>query len=256
MDSEHTLSVLTFNIAHGRGLSPYQGLHSKKRIEHTLDKISSLIRFHSPDIAALQEADVGSHWNHSINTVEHIRECARYPHSEAGVHNIRHGKKPLAYGNAVISKGEIYRTETVPFGTGELGEKGFMITGITLGGTRHVLINLHLDYRSQAERVGQIEIILARIESAGLSCHPIICGDFNSSAKGKHDAVSHLFSFMQRYDTYTLSPSGGSTFPSPFPVTGLDFILTPSRYRIVDCTIIRSLLSDHRPVLARYAFTS
>jgi endonuclease/exonuclease/phosphatase family metal-dependent hydrolase len=221
-----------------------------------LDRISSLVHRLSPDVAALQEADVGSHWNHRINAVEHVREKAGYAHAAAGIHNIRHGKKPLAYGNAVISKGEILSSETLPFGINELGEKGCMIAEIVSGGIVHTLINLHLDYKSRAERIGQVEIMLARIESSKLPCQPLICGDFNSTAGGDDDAVRRLHSVMKRYDDYTLWPRKGATFPSPFPVRGLDFIFVPSRYRVLRCEIIRSLLSDHRPVMITLEYSS
>lgn len=251
-----TLSLLTYNIAHGRGLSPYQGLHSRKRTERMLDRIAALVRGHSPDIAAFQEADVGSHWNHSINTVEHVREKAGYLSSAAGIHNVRQGKKPLAYGNAIISKGKILSSETLPFGINELGEKGCMIADIVTGDAIHTIINLHLDYRSRAERIGQIEIMLARIESSDLSNQPLICGDFNSTSKGADDAVRRLLSVMRNYDDYTLWPKEGGTFPSPFPIRGLDFIFVPSRYRVRKCEIIRSFLSDHRPVLITLDYSS
>ena len=251
-----TLNVLTYNIAHGRGLSPYQGLHSKNRTIRMLDRISSLVHHLSPDVAALQEADVGSHWNHRINAVEHMREKAGYEHAAAGVHNIRHGKKPLAYGNALISKGRILSCETLPFGINELGEKGCMIAQIESKDTSHALVNLHLDYKSRTERLGQIEIMLARIESSDLVQQPIICGDFNSTYKGDDDAVCRLLTFMKKYDDYTLWPQRGGTFPSPFPLRRLDFFFVPSRYRVRCCEVVPSMLSDHRPVLITLEYSS
>jgi len=35
--------VITFNIAHGRGLSLYQGFHSAKYIERNLARITSVL---------------------------------------------------------------------------------------------------------------------------------------------------------------------------------------------------------------------
>lgn len=203
----------------------------------------------------MQEADVGSHWNHTINTVERIRRTAGYDHAVEGVHNRRQGRKPLAYGNAILSRYPVHFSETIPFGTSELGEKGFMIVSVEAQGLIHTVINLHLDFKSRGKRIEQIETILEKIESAGLPGHPVICGDFNSSSKAEMDAVCHLLAFMQSYDDYTLCPNEGRTFPAHFPLKGFDFILVPSRYRVKECSIVKSYLSDHRPVIVALEFT-
>jgi len=49
--------IVTFNIAHGRGLSPFQGLHGRRRFQRNLQKISKLLDELKPDIVALQEID-------------------------------------------------------------------------------------------------------------------------------------------------------------------------------------------------------
>ncbi|MGL4370010.1 MAG: endonuclease/exonuclease/phosphatase family protein, partial [Spirochaetota bacterium] len=248
-----TIRLLTFNIAHGRGLSVYQGLHSHGNIVRKLDRISNLINNSEADIIALQEADVSSHWNRHINLVEHIRKGCSLEHAEAGVHNIRGGKKPLEYGNAILSRFPIHRCITLPFGDREMGEKGCMLTALNAGGTEITLVNLHLDYKSRIKRIEQAEMIIERIESRkGQIPFPVICGDFNTSSSREADAVQHLFSFMNRHDRYELFPEKAPTFPSHFPVRGLDFIMLPSQYTCIECTVIKSYLSDHRPVLMEF----
>ena len=44
------LRLLTLNIAHGRGLSLYQGFHSLKYIYRNLDRIAHLLRRLRPDV--------------------------------------------------------------------------------------------------------------------------------------------------------------------------------------------------------------
>lgn len=60
---EPSLRILTFNIAHGRGLSLYQGWHREGTIRRNLDAIAQVIRSSQADIVALQEVDQSSHWN-------------------------------------------------------------------------------------------------------------------------------------------------------------------------------------------------
>ena len=243
--------MLTFNIAHGRGLGLYQGFHSGRGIERVLTSIADMLKEEHCDIVALQEVDVKSHWNREINLLEHIREAADFPHAEAGLHNMREGDKPLAYGNAVLSRYPFRACETVPFGTETLGEKGFMTADIDTPDGPLTLINLHLDYKSRKRRIEQIEILVARLEErGGTAASPIICGDFNSTSKAERDAVNHLLTFVRRFDSYTLLPQDSSTFPAFLPVRSLDFILVPERFRVVSHRVVKSYLSDHRPVLA------
>ena len=49
------LRIVTYNIAHGRGLQPIQGLTSRRRIRSILLRIAKLIEKLNPDVVALQE---------------------------------------------------------------------------------------------------------------------------------------------------------------------------------------------------------
>lgn len=119
-------SLMSFNIAHGRGLSLYQGFHSSNSIRKNLEKIARIVREHSPDIVAFQEIDQSSHWNKHIDLLKHIQDETGYPHSKHGIHNTRFGRKPLCYGNAFLSKHPILNCQVHPFGEKTVGEKGFM----------------------------------------------------------------------------------------------------------------------------------
>ena len=57
MRAQRPIRFLTLNIAHGRGLSSYQGFHGVKGIERNLLRISHLFKREAPDIIALQEVD-------------------------------------------------------------------------------------------------------------------------------------------------------------------------------------------------------
>ena len=116
-----TLRVLTLNIAHGRGLSAYQGFHSKRGIHRNLQRIVHLLEKHAPDIVALQEVDEDSHWNERIHLLDVLKEGAGYSYSYLGVHNRRQGRLPLAYGNGLLSRYPIEHAEHEAFGRASLG---------------------------------------------------------------------------------------------------------------------------------------
>jgi endonuclease/exonuclease/phosphatase family metal-dependent hydrolase len=249
------LRILTLNIAHGRGLSAYQGFYSTRGIERNLRRIARLLLRESPDIVAMQEVDEDSHWNQRIHLLDFLKVEADYPHSHLGVHNRREGKLPLAYGNGVLSRFEIEHAYHQAFGQAVLGEKGFLYTEISLPSGHLPIVNLHLDFKSRTRRIEQIERLIAYLEKrheekGGESyLSPLVCGDFNSRSGKANDAVRHLFSYLEEQCAYTLYPKKGRTFPSIFPTHGLDFILVPPTWKVLRCEVLRSYVSDHRPVL-------
>lgn len=256
MSASNRLRLLTLNIAHGRGLSTYQGFHSHKGIQRSLKRVAHLLRKVDADIVALQEVDEDSHWNQRIHLLDELQELTEYPHAYLGVHNRREGKLPLAYGNGLLTKFEIRHAEHEAFGQASLGEKGFMCAELETPHGILPVVNLHLDFRSRLRRIEQVEKLIQFLNDKEYSSEgtphlsPIVCGDFNSRSGRPTDAVRHLFRYLEEHN-YQLHPHGrrSRTFPSLMPVHGLDFIFVPPSYRVLSCEVLRSYVSDHRPVV-------
>ncbi len=254
------LRLVTFNIAHGRGLAPIQGLTSGHRIRLTLLKIAQLLVQLRPDVVALQEIDQHSRWAGNFDQLEFLREAAGFPHAVFGINNRRSGLLNLSYGNALLSRHPIVSSECVAFGRRTVGEKGFLFAEIEVRGRRVPFINLHLHYRSRARRFLQADQFIAYLKEKRrrLEAHwavpPIVCGDFNNSA-ARADATAALLGELSTHGhgAYTLHPGDGArTFPSPLPGRALDFILLPPGCRHARGEVVRAFLSDHRPVLVDF----
>lgn len=251
------LRVLTLNIAHGRGLSTYQGFHSQKGIERCLRRVADLLGKVDADIVALQEVDEDSHWNRRIHLLDFLQEQVGYAHAYLGVHNRRSGKLPLAYGNGLLTRFPILHAEHKAFGQASLGEKGFVCAELQTPHGILPVVNVHLDFRSRLRRVEQIERLIGFLDAKHYTSDgtphlsPIVCGDFNSRSGKPTDAVRHLFRYLREQCAYQLSPTGrgSSTFPSIMPMHGLDFIFVPPGYSVRSARVLRSYVSDHRPVL-------
>lgn len=252
----HTFKLMTFNIAHGRGLSMYQGFNSTRKLHKNLLRISELIMASGADIVALQEVDEDSHWNKNIDLFAGIRDHTDFDHCLLGINNRREGRKQLAYGNAVLSRYPVHDWENNPFGNATLGEKGFLYAEINIGPATVTLVNLHLDFRSKKTRIAQIEKMLDYLQTKHTANDspfpPIICGDLNSRSESTRDATQHLFRHILDYGDYTLYPQRSRTFPAHFPVKGIDFVFLPKPFRSVDCRVVRTYTSDHRPVLLEF----
>lgn len=249
------LRLVTFNIAHGRGLRPIQGLQSQRSMRAHLRRIAALLVKLDADVVALQEIDQESRWAGNFDHLEYIREHAGYAHSLHGVTTRRTGLFNLSYGNAFLSRLPLEEGEVVAFGKRTVGEKGFLFAEITVEGRRVPLINLHLHYRSRAARLEQVAQVFAYLEKQHntrapfWSVSPIVCGDFNTSGKAS-DAAAGLLAALEHFGAYALHPQNGRTFPSPLPTRALDFILVPAGLAVPRCEVVRSWLSDHRPVFA------
>ncbi|MBL9187043.1 MAG: endonuclease/exonuclease/phosphatase family protein [Opitutaceae bacterium] len=253
------LRLVTFNIAHGRGLSPIQGLTSQRKLRVNLRKIASLLDRLEPDVVALQEIDERSRWAGNFDHLDYLRVHTKFPHAIFGVHNRSAGLLNLSYGNAVLSRHPIRAAETVAFGQRRLGEKGFLYVEFDVGGRCLPVVNLHLHFGSRLQRLRQLELLLGwlrekhRMHVDRWEVPPIICGDFNNPGD-RDDATASLLSHLSDYCDYVLHPAGGLTFPSPLPRRALDFVFLPAGCMKVKSEVVRSMLSDHRPVVVDFDF--
>jgi endonuclease/exonuclease/phosphatase family metal-dependent hydrolase len=253
--------IVTFNIAHGRGLSPFQGLHGRRRFQRNLQKIAKLLGELKPDIVAIQEIDQNSRWSGSFDHLDYLNALAGFPHAVFGVNNRRAGGYQLNYGNAILSRHPIVSWENIPFGIHGIGGKGFLFAEINVGGRLLPFVNLHLHHRSRVHRFRQIEQLMKYLNAMRerrrlqWATEPILCGDLNN-ASHRLDATASLFQYFSLQGHYTLHPPKGvRTYPAPWPRRALDFIFLPPNCRVLHCHVVRCHLSDHRPVMVEFALT-
>jgi endonuclease/exonuclease/phosphatase family metal-dependent hydrolase len=253
------LRLVTFNIAHARGLTPIQGFTSQRKLRLNLRRIAALLDRLKPDVVALQEIDECSRWAGNFDHLDYLRVHASFPHTVFGINNRRTGLLNLCYGNAILARHAIRASETVVFGTRSVGEKGFLYVELEVAGRCVPVVNLHLHFGSRSQRLRQIERLLTwlrekhRLHAKTWAVPPIICGDFNNPGT-RDDATASLLSHLSDYSDYVLRPLTGLTFPSPLPSRALDFVFLPAGCWNVRCEIVPSLLSDHRPVLVEFDF--
>lgn len=250
-------SILTFNIAHGRGRSPVQGISSHRKVLGNVAGIARLIQESGADIVAMQEVDFDSSWNRRHNLLSLIAGHCGLPEQVMGVNTIRDGRFQLNYGNALLTRLPVAHWQNHRFGNKVIGEKGFLYCELALpGGGSLPVVNLHLHPGARSKRLHQIEQLLAYLDGVDTPSHhrfaPIICGDFNASRRHIADATIHLWQRLSERHSYTLLPSIGKTYPSFWPRYTLDFVLLPPGFHVHSETVLATTLSDHRPVLVHF----
>lgn len=255
--------LLTFNIAHGRGMSLYQGWHSERALRRNLQRIGALLRQTQADVVALQEVDADSHWNRGLNLLEILRQESGLPFAELAVTNERQGLRKLLYGNGLLSRWPLHHWEPHCFDDDSPWNKGFLWAEVELpDGSIVPLLNLHLDFASRRRRITQVEAVVRHLvdksECAGGAGkqwrQPLICGDFNSRASKARDAVRHLRHHLPVAAGYRLEPRRARTFPTIFPTAAIDFAFIPQPWHIVRVEVCRTWTSDHRPVLVELGY--
>ncbi len=254
----HRIRIVTFNIAHGRGLIPIQGFNSTAGLRRNLKKVADLILRLHPDIVALQEIDQRSRWAGNFDQLDYLRELTGYPYTVFGINTRREGLINLAYGNAILSRHPIVSSDTVTFGQRSLGEKGFIFAEIDVHGLLLPIVNLHMHYRSRTHRFRQLDLLLAylrekrRAHGGQWPVLPVVCGDFNTPGGSAADVTAALHRHLNDLADYSRLPKSGATFPSPFPARLLDFVFLPPRASEPRCEVIRAMISDHRPVMVEF----
>ena len=243
-----TFSVLTLNLAHGRGNGLHQALQGQQTARENLDRIAAFLRTVGPDVVALQEADGPSTWSGGFDHVVWLAGESGYPWASHGAHVRGLG---LEYGTALMSRLEKTgrRSHTFPPGL-TAPPKGY--THATMRGPRGRLVDvvsLHLDPMGRGRREAQLAVI--RQHFADRARPLVIMGDFNA----QWDAgSSELAQFADAMGLSTWQPDADHLITFPRMERRLDWILISDELEFVESEIHDDVLSDHRAVSATLRF--
>ena len=261
-----SISIVTYNIAHGRGPidDNWQGTTDSK--QKRIESISSLLREINADVVVLNEVDFDSTWSGGQNQAAAIAKTAGYSW-RVEQRNLDFGfiYGSWTFGNTILSKFPITNAATVRYPPLKIWEswlagskQGVVCTITPPGRTPFRVAAVHLEHRDESIRADSAERL---IQLASESPLPLIAaGDFNSSltgfpfsettADGKNamDSLRKSGKFQLRPDTELESEQ--VTFSVPAPDRVIDWILVPPESDIESYDVIDTELSDHFPVRA------
>ena len=250
------LSLLSLNVAHGRGEAINQFFLDDTEIYRNLDTIAATLVNERADLVALQEADRPSRWSGNFDHVQYLATQAAYPES---IHSIQAQSFLFEYGTALLSQesfDEILHHTFVP--SPPTFNKGFTLgrfrwqCGSGYDTDRESLdidvVSVHLDYSRTAIRESQVDEMLSIIGRRNNLL--ILMGDLNGDWFDDENLVSRLS------DELNLKPYRPEARDlATYPKTGrrLDWILVSPQFNFVEYRVLPDLLSDHSAVLATVA---
>jgi endonuclease/exonuclease/phosphatase family metal-dependent hydrolase len=260
------LRVVTYNIAHGRGLADHNWQAGDKQTHlNRLDEIAAVLRDAGADIVILNEADFDAVWTSGVNQAHYIAEKAGFRFvAEQRNYDMAIPFFALRWGNAILSRRPIVSARCInfaPFATWErivAGHKKGLLCEIRLDEDSVIRVfGVHLDTRSEVTRIQGAEMI----ESIrGESKSPLIlAGDMNTGPLGfprvfpapdGRTAMSCLLATgAYRTDPLKAPTPADFTFRASNPSRVIDWILVSHDWEIISRSVIGGTLSDHKAVL-------
>ena len=249
------LSVMTWNIAHGRGLKFHQmNIKDREELYRNLDGISDTISRENPDIVGFTELDFDSSWNFNIDQLDYIAEKCGYSYTARVVTHVFHlGIYQVKFGDAIMSKYPIKNISSGYFRDGDdkklIATRKYALARIDTPQGELDVIHVHLSPFSGKKRLVQMEK-LAEISNDNM----VIMGDFNLTPlhhpmKYDHEAWNAL---MDTKNFNEFKPEWLSedklTFRSHKPRKILDYIFVGKKFEVLDYEVIKVQWSDHMPV--------
>jgi endonuclease/exonuclease/phosphatase family metal-dependent hydrolase len=223
------------------------------------ERVASIIRYHNPDVAMLQEVDDGAPRSRELDLGRELARMLGYEHWAIG-HNVtlRKGR----YGNATLSRWPIQRERNIDLTIGFLKRRGCQHTRIAVrtpaGRTRRLeTFNLHLGL-SARERDRQVGLLVRSREFNALPFDVpcVIAGDYNDWRSLLRPFFVNMLGFRSATGGSREGEKALKTFPSFFPQGALDRIYYRGPLRLAGAKRCRLALSrvasDHLPIVADF----
>ena len=238
------ITLLTINMAHGRGDGRNQILQSGRAIAKNVDAIGELITREGAQVVALQEADAPSWWSGSFSHVDRVGALGGMRSAVQGANVSGCG---LHYGTAIVSQLNVSAAHQITFARNfPTFSKGLAVATCEWPGDQSYkfdVVSLHLDFASSKARSNQLSVLEDLVSSTDRPI--IIMGDFNTDM-----SRPLLPKFISRTGLQAWKADDQSIVTFPTLGSRIDWILASSEFQMVEQSVLEDVLSDHRIVKA------
>ena len=237
-----TLTVITYNIHHGRGIDG----------NIDLNRIANVINQSKADIAALQEVDIKTERSGNIDILQILSEKTGLEHTAFGLNLEFDGGM---YGNAILSKYPIETYQNHHYKNISDEQRGVLTAVIRVKEFPILFLNTHLDHTADddSERVLYAEMIRDEIIPLFKDQSIILAGDLNDIP----GSTTYQIINNQLHDSWILGKyEDGFTIPVKNPEKRIDYIFYSGNLKPIDAEVIRSKASDHLPVVVKFMYSN
>jgi endonuclease/exonuclease/phosphatase family metal-dependent hydrolase len=247
------LTIITYNIRHGKGMDGIVNI----------GRIGSLLNTYKADIIGLNEVDC--HFSKRSNYINQPNSLSEHLYMNYVFGATISKPPPLIkqrsnlplldkeYGNVILSPHPIIQSQNhiIPSREFPFSENRSLLEA-TITIRNKISIKVYVGHFSLQKKIRKKQIQMARgkIQHDIEAGYPIVfMGDFNMSPKNTlwaelHPLLQDCWKVSEKHIT------NGATFPSVYPITRLDYILTSREFRVLSADVIYSnpKASDHLPL--------
>jgi endonuclease/exonuclease/phosphatase family metal-dependent hydrolase len=283
-----TITLLTYNIAHGQGIKKQPtDWRDKAYTEQKLAEITEAIKKLNPDLITTQEVDLDAHRTHHINEALWIAQGAHYPYLACApvwdenyipfpYWPIENHLGSIKSANCIFSRYPLSNHRRTLFEKPKNNafwynwaylERGAQMVDVLVGDKTFTLLNVHLEAFDLDSRQKQARELIALLNT--LKIPVIVAGDFNAippeaaQKTGFTDdprldyTQDHTIQIIRsNIGAYTEAPLTGESFPADKPDQRLDAIFAFNGIKILKGRVVNEFqsASDHLPVVATIVF--
>ncbi|HOW90477.1 MAG TPA: endonuclease/exonuclease/phosphatase family protein [Elusimicrobiales bacterium] len=234
----YVFRMMTYNIHHGEGLD--------RKVD--LERIAALIKREKADIVALQEVDKGVPRTDYRDLTAELSALTGMTGVFSNNYNFQGGE----YGNAMLTRFPVKRWTNLHYVMIRPGEqRGLLQLVLDAGGRELVVMNTHIDYRTDDEErmlnVGEIHRVAAQYGDVPM----LISGDFNDLPGSRvHKKLAEVFD-----DVWETAGSGeGVTFPGDKHRIDYVWRARNAALSAIKAWTVQSDASDHLPLVVEFSF--
>lgn len=226
------MRIVTYNTQGSMGM---EGVRSTKRIAEVMRSLSA-------DVVCFQEIHQRLPWSGREDQPAVLSSLLG--RNFIFQKNFHVGFGGYGVGMAVRGRADRVQNHLLPSGKEQRGALEVALKNV--GGLRAVTVFCTHWGLQEEERLNQAKALADLVNGAGRPV--IVCGDLNETASGS--AVHALLSATSLRDADAAADR--ASFPSDNPDVRIDYVLHTSEIQPVNVEVIRSLASDHLPLVVDF----